>query len=193
MYSLIIDTSTKYLYLCLIKDNKIIKEIKEESNRNHAPNSVLLIEQILKENNINISILDEVIVGIGPGSYTGLRISLTIAKMICSFMDIPLKTISTLYLMSSGYDGLVVPLIDARRGNFFCAAYNDDVVLEDKLRAKEEIETNISNFTYIEEDMFSVNINKVLKQAKLVEQVDSLVPNYLRLTEAEYNLTKNND
>ncbi len=193
MYSLIIDTSTKYLYLCLVKDNKIIKEIKEESNRNHAPHSVLLVEETLKNNNIKVSDLNEVIVGIGPGSYTGLRIALTIAKMISSFMDIPLKTISTLYLMSSGYEGLVVPIIDARRGNYFSAAYSDETILEDKLRTKDEIEELVKDFKYIDEDMFSVDVNKVLKYAVIVEQVDSLVPNYLRVTEAEYNLNKNND
>lgn len=191
MYSLIIDTSTKYLYLCLIKDNKIVKEILNASDRNHAPHSVLLVEETLKANNIKVSDLSSVIVGIGPGSYTGLRIALTIAKMICSFMDIPLKTISTLFLMSSGHDGLVVPIIDARRGNFFSAAYNNDTILEDKLRTKEEIESLVSDFTYIDEDMFSVDINKVLNKATIVEEVDSLVPNYLRITEAEYNLNKN--
>lgn len=193
MYSLIIDTSTKFLYICLVKDNTIVREVKEESNRNHAPGSVVRIEEILKENNIKINNLDEVIVGIGPGSYTGLRIALTIAKMICSFMDIPLKTISTLFLMSSGYDGLVVPVIDARRGNYFSAAYNDKTILEDKLRTKEEIENSIKDFTYIDEDMFNVNVSKVLKNAVKVKEVDALTPNYLRMTEAEYNLIKKDD
>ncbi len=192
MYSLIIDTSTKYLYICLVKDNKILKEIKHESNKNHAPFSVLFVQDILKENKINIDDLNEVICGIGPGSYTGLRISLTIAKMICSFKEIPLKTISTLYLMSSGYDNKVVPIIDARRGNYFSASYNE-VLFEDKLRTKEEIESLISDFEYIDEDMFKVNVNKVLSNAKLEEKVDGVVPNYLRVTEAEYNLKKNND
>ncbi|MFI3251614.1 MAG: tRNA (adenosine(37)-N6)-threonylcarbamoyltransferase complex dimerization subunit type 1 TsaB [bacterium] len=193
MYSLIIDTSTKFYYLCLVKDGEIIKEIKEESNRNHAPYSVLAIEEVLNENKLTINDINEVICGIGPGSYTGLRISLTIAKMICSFKEIPLKTISTLYLMSSGYDNLVVPIIDARRGNFFSAAYNDKVILEDKLRTKEEIENEVKDFTYIDEDMFKVNITKVLENAVVEEMVDGVVPNYLRITEAEYNLKKNND
>lgn len=192
MYSLIIDTSTRYLYLCLVKDDKVIKEILNDSEKNHAPHSVLSIENILKENKINIKDINEVICGIGPGSYTGLRISLTIAKMICSFMDIPLKTISTLYLMSSGYDGLVVPIIDARRGNFFSAAYNNETILEDKLRTKEEIETELNDFKYIDEDMFNVDVVKVLNNAVVEEMVDGVVPNYLRITEAEYNLKKNN-
>lgn len=192
MYSLIIDTATKYLYLCLVKDDKVIKEIKHESNKNHAPFSVLFIEEILKENKLTIDDLNQIICGIGPGSYTGLRISLTIAKMICSFKEIPLKTISTLFLMSSGYDNKVVPIIDARRGNYFSASYNE-VLFEDKLRTKEEIEKLINDFIYIEEDMFKVDVKKVLSNAVLEDKVDGVVPNYLRITEAEYNLKKDND
>lgn len=189
MYSLIIDTATKYLYICLVKDNKIIKEIKNESNKNHAPFSVLFIEEILNENNLSIDDLDEVICGIGPGSYTGLRIALTIAKMICSFKEIPLKTISTLYLMSSGYDENVVAIIDARRGNYFSGSN----LLEDKLRTKEEIESLVKDFVYVDEDMFKVDVVKVINKATLEEKVDGVIPNYLRVTEAEYNLKKKND
>ncbi len=190
MYSLIIDTSTKYLYICLAKDNEIVEEIKNESNKNHAPFSVLFIEEILNRNNLSINDLKEVICGIGPGSYTGLRIALTIAKMICSFKDITLKTISSLYLMSSGYDNKVVAIMDARRGNYFSGSYNE-VLLEDKLRTKEEIEELISDFDYVDESMFKVNIVKVLKEAKIEKQIDGVVPNYLRITEAEYNLKNN--
>ncbi len=192
MNSLIIDTGTKYLYICLVKDKKVVKEIKHESNKNHAPFSVLLIQEILNENNISIDDIDEVICGIGPGSYTGLRIALTIAKMICSFKDIPLKTISTLYLMASGYTEKVVPIIDARRGNYFSASYNE-VTFEDKLRTKEEIELLINDFTYIDEDMFKVDVVKVLDNAKKEDKVDGVIPNYLRVTEAEYNLKNKND
>ncbi|MFI3329317.1 MAG: tRNA (adenosine(37)-N6)-threonylcarbamoyltransferase complex dimerization subunit type 1 TsaB [bacterium] len=194
MCSLIIDTSTKYLYLCLVKDNKVIKEILEDGNKNHAPHSVLLIEEILKNNKININELTEVICGIGPGSYTGLRISLTIAKMICSFKNIPLKTISTLYLMSSAYEGKIVPVISARRENYFCGGYNNDkLILEENVRTKEEIEQEVKEFKYIEEDMFKVDPLKVLKYAKEESKVDEVVPNYLRITEAEYNLKNKND
>lgn len=192
MYSLIIDTATKYLYICLVKDGIVLKEIKHESNKNHAPFSVLFVQEVLEENKINIDDINEVICGIGPGSYTGLRIALTIAKMICSFKEIPLKTISTLFLMSSGYDNKVVPVIDARRGNYFSASYNE-ICFEDKLRTKEEIELLIKDFTYVDEDMFKVDVTKVLNKAVLEKKVDGVVPNYLRVTEAEYNLKKEND
>ncbi len=194
MSTLIIDTSTKYLYLCLVKDNKVIQEILEDGNKNHAPHSVLLIEEILKNNNININDLNEVVCGIGPGSYTGLRISLTIAKMICSFKNIPLKTISTLYLMSSAYEGRIVPVISARRENYFCGGYeNNKSLFDEGVKTKEEIELIISDFKYIEEDMFKVNPIKVIENSKLESKVDEVVPNYLRITEAEYNLKKKND
>ncbi len=189
MISLIIDTSTKYFYLSLVKDNTILKEILVEE-KNHAPHSVLLIQEVLKENNLNTKDLDEVICGIGPGSYTGLRISLTIAKMICSFHNITLKTISTLYLMSSGYNHEVLSLIDARRGNYFSATYNGNNILEEKLRNIEDINCD---YDRVYEDDFKVDVFKVIKNAVKQDKVDEVIPNYLRITEAEYNLKKNND
>lgn len=192
MYRLIIDTATSRYYLCLAKDEEIIEEIIHESNKNHSPFSVLFIDEVLKRNNITIDDINEVICGVGPGSYTGVRIAVTIAKMICSLKEIPLRTISTLYLMSSGYDLPLAAMIDARRGNYFSCCYNIENPMEEKIRTLKEVSNLNIAASYITDDLFKINVKKVINTSKLIKKVDEVVPNYLRITEAEYNLKKKN-
>ena len=196
MISLIIDTSTKYLYIALVKDTEILGEKIFEGSKNHAGNSVYQIDLLLKEHNLKTSDLDNVYCGYGPGSYTGVRISVTIAKMLASFGNINLYSISSLFLAGSGYDNKnVAVMFDARRGNSFCACYGQNYI-EDKLRSNEEFLNTINEFNdlvIVNESNFKVNPLKVINNSVEVKDIESFIPNYLRITEAEYNLKKNND
>ena len=194
MNSLIIDTSTKYLYIGLVQDDKVLAERIFEGSKNHAGNSVYQIDLLLKEFGLNTSNIDNVYCGYGPGSYTGVRISVTIAKMLASFSDINLYGISSLFLAGSGYDNKnVAVMFDARRGNSFCACYGE-VEINDKLRNNEEFLNMLSeanDLVFVNEENFKVNPLKVIKYAFRVNDVEAFVPNYLRITEAEYNLRNN--
>ena len=191
MNSLVIDTSTKYLYIALVRDNAILAEKVFEGSKNHAGNSVYQIDLLLKEFGLQTKDLDNVYCGYGPGSYTGVRISVTIAKMLASFANINLYAISSLFLAGSGYDNMnVAVMFDARRGNSFCACYGKNMI-EDKLRNHEEFINIVNEFedlVVVNESNFKVNPLKVMENATKVEDVEAFVPNYLRITEAEYNL-----
>ena len=194
MNSLIIDTSTKYLYIGLVQDDKVLAERIFEGSKNHAGNSVYQIDLLLKEFGLNTSNIDNVYCGYGPGSYTGVRISVTIAKMLASFSDINLYGISSLFLAGSGYDNKnVAVMFDARRGNSFCACYGE-VEINDKLRNNEEFLNMLSeanDLVLVKEENFKVNPLTVIQHAFKVNDVEAFVPNYLRITEAEYNLRNN--
>lgn len=196
MLSLILDTSTKYLYIALVKDSKVLAEKIFEGSKNHAGNSVYQIDLLLKEFNLKTTDLDNVYCGYGPGSYTGVRISVTIAKMLASFQDIKLYAVSSLFLAGSGYDNKNTAIMfDARRGNSFCACYGEKLI-EDKLRSNEEFLNSVNgleDLIIVNETNFKVNPLKVMSNAMLVEDVEAFVPKYLRITEAEYNLKHQND
>ena len=196
MISLILDTSTKYLYIALVKDNEILAEKIFEGSKNHAGNSVYQIDLLLKEFSLKTTDLDCVYCGYGPGSYTGVRISVTIAKMLASFQDIKLYSVSSLFLAGSGYDNKnVAVMFDARRGNSFCACYGENFIA-DKLRSNEEFLNTVSAYediVIVNESNFKVNPLKVITNATLVEDIEAFVPKYLRITEAEYNLKHQND
>ena len=189
MYSLMLDSSTKILYTAIVKDETVVFESYIEGRNDHAKNIVDIIDKGLKKNNIEAKDLDDVVVGYGPGSYTGVRMAVSVAKMIASFMDKPLYTISTLKLMASGSKGIVLSMIDARRNNSFGmiidmntnsyikneALYSNNELLESKY----DVVVNDSSY--------KVDPLYVLKNKELVENKDLLTPNYLRETEAERN------
>lgn len=103
MKTLIIDTSTKYLYVSLVFANVEVYTNILEGKNNHSEQLLPIITQGLKLNNISVGDLDKIIVGKGPGSYTGLRISMTVAKMLAWTKKIDLYTISSLDIIASGY------------------------------------------------------------------------------------------
>ncbi len=192
MYTLIIDSATKVLYHALVKDDKVVKEIYTKGQNDHAKNIVSLIEKMLKEENITVDNLDKIVCGIGPGSYTGVRMAVTVAKMLSSFKRIPLYEISTLKLISSGESGKVLAMIDARRGNAFSAIYQDsNLVLSEAMRAKEEVMKE-SYDAIVDESNYKVDPIKAIAYSVRHENPHSLNPNYLRETEAERNAKNEN-
>ena len=186
MYKLILDTATKNLYVCLIKDNLVIDERYICGKNDHAKNILTTIDDILNKEGIKVTMLDSIICGVGPGSYTGVRMSVTVGKMIACNSNVKLYGISSLYLMSSGYDGKVLSLIDARRGNSFCSSYvSDEIECEDLLR-------DTSLFIDSHKDYFIVDENNMkVNKALVCNNPHGFVHNYLRETEAERN--KNHD
>lgn len=192
MYTLIIDSATKVLYHALVKDDKVVKEIYTKGQNDHAKNIVSLIEKMLKEENITVDNIDKIVCGIGPGSYTGVRMAVTVAKMLSSFKRIPLYEISTLKLISSGESGKVLAMIDARRGNAFSAIYQDsNLVLSEAMRAKEEVMKE-SYDAIVDESNYKVDPIKAIAYSVRHENPHSLNPNYLRETEAERNAKNEN-
>lgn len=193
---LVIDSATKYLYIGLFEDEKCLGKFYEAGHNDHSVKLMSEIEVLFNENNLAVRDLAEIIVGIGPGSYTGLRIGVVVAKMFGWNNDIPVKTVSSLAMMASTCQGnlLILPEIDARRGNSFLGLYRN--VGKGLEKAAEEQLTNLEEYKNSINEEYEVisngepDIPKLLQSNLLVEVKDihGLNPNYLRLTEAERNL-----
>jgi tRNA threonylcarbamoyladenosine biosynthesis protein TsaB len=192
---LVIDTATNYIYLSLVIDGEEKQSIYEEGINNHSATIIPYLESLLKKESIELKDINQVIIGIGPGSYTGVRIGVTVAKMIGYLNKIDVYTISSLALIASYSDSeYVLPLIDARRNNAFMAVYQNTnrelkLVEADCLENVEIFQERI-NFDFAIVNKGKPKIKKIL-DSKLLNKVDdihSLTPNYLRVTEAERNL-----
>lgn len=191
---LIIDTATKYIYLALVIDDLLVDSVYEVGNNDHSVTIMPYLESMIKKQDISLNQLDEVIVGVGPGSYTGVRIGVTVAKMIAYLNDISIYKVSSLALMASHSNSrYILPLIDARRGNAFMALLENDngikYVKEDRLQNIDSFK-EIIDVKYEEVIEGEPQIIKIIKSNLLeaVEDVHALVPNYMQLTEAERNL-----
>ena len=190
MYTLLLDSATKVLYVALVKDENVIYEKYLEGKNDHAKAIVCLVDEALKSASIETFNLDRIVVGVGPGSYTGVRMAVSVAKMMSVFANVKLYSISTLELMASGYNGKVLATIDARRGNAFAAIVdidNEVYALEEGLYECTKLDEKVVDYK-VNESNYKVNAIYCINNSKLVDEPHLLVPNYLRDTEAERNL-----
>lgn len=103
--------------------------LKEDFNSNysHAESLHVFIEEVITSANKNISDIDAIAVSKGPGSYTGLRIGVSAAKGLCFALEKPLISVSTLEGLAHQLkidDGLIVPMLDARRLEVYSAIFD---------------------------------------------------------------------
>ncbi len=147
-YILNIETATKNCSVAIAKDGKVIccKELATEGY-SHAEKLHVFIEEVLKQAQITYKDLDAIAVSKGPGSYTGLRIGVSAAKGLCYALDIPLIAIDTLEVLAAQVkieEGIIIPMLDARRMEVYSAIFNSN---QEKIR---EVAAEI-----ISEDSFS--------------------------------------
>ncbi|TNF41403.1 MAG: tRNA (adenosine(37)-N6)-threonylcarbamoyltransferase complex dimerization subunit type 1 TsaB [Bacteroidetes bacterium] len=133
-----IETSTEVCSVSLAESGNLV--VMKESNEgfNHSKLLTVFIDEIFKENSLKIKSLDAVAVSKGPGSYTGLRIGVSVAKGLCYGLNIPLISVCSLEMMavhtarnlekyvpaSNSLSYLFCPMIDARRMEVYTALYN---------------------------------------------------------------------
>jgi len=127
-----IETSTEVCSVALSRGNVCLSVKESAEGRNHASLLTLLIDELLHSHDISASGIDAVAVSSGPGSYTGLRIGLSVAKGLCYGANLPLVSVSTLQAMAMGFaqqnevddQTLLCPMIDARRMEVYTALYD---------------------------------------------------------------------
>jgi tRNA threonylcarbamoyladenosine biosynthesis protein TsaB len=126
-----IETATTVCSVALSENGNVLA-YKEIQQRNvHAEVITLFIDEVLKMANKQYNELNAVAVSCGPGSYTGLRIGISVTKGLCYSLDIPLIAIETLEAMVDGMQTaidkvLFCPMIDARRMEVFTAVFDAD-------------------------------------------------------------------
>jgi len=167
---LIIETSTEVCSVALATDGKVIDLIESKEGQNHARLTGVFAEKLLANNQINARDLSAVAVSKGPGSYTGLRIGVSVAKGICYANRIPLIAIGTLEAMSDHvmqnrlrYDipenvpSLFCPMIDARRMEVFYELQDENGNVIKPITAEHVDETFLSNELFDKQVVFFGN------------------------------------
>ncbi|MFC0274522.1 tRNA (adenosine(37)-N6)-threonylcarbamoyltransferase complex dimerization subunit type 1 TsaB [Metabacillus herbersteinensis] len=221
MKALAIDTSNYVLGIALIDETQVIGEYITNLKKNHSARAMPAIDSLLKECDIVPQDLDKIIVAVGPGSYTGVRIGVSIAKTLAWSLNVPIVGVSSLETLAANgrlFDGYICPLFDARRGRVYTGLYqstaegllvveeDQNVLLEDWaeiLKEKRKPVLFLGNDVHIHLDTIK---EKLIEDAVIGQQpiqnprpselaflglnkqasdVHSLVPNYIRLAEAE--------
>ena len=216
-----IDTSHTPLTVAIVKDEQVLAEYKSSMKTTHSIGTMPAIEELMEKANIKPNEIEAIAVAKGPGSYTGVRIGVTIGKTLAWTLNVPIYAVSSLHVLAENapyFQGAVCSIMDARRGNVFAGIYsNGEVVKEahmslvDLLSTLESLEQPVlfvgMDVTIHWEQIKEVLGEKVqrvnaafdlpsaavlIEMAKKMEpsEVHTVVPEYLRITEAEANWMK---
>ena len=212
MLTLAIDTSTNILSLGLVREGTVLACFDEQTKNNQSAILMSKIQTMLAENNFSPIDLTEIAVAIGPGSYTGIRVGVAAAKSLGYALKIPVIGVSSLAVMAKATHvdtGIIVPMIDARRGTVFAAAYNakGTVLIKENHYELYDLLSKLKQFTdnvtfvgdvvveseaVTPETEFAVSkasaLAELARNMEKEKNIHQLVPNYLRKTEAEANL-----
>lgn len=133
---LCIETSTTVCSVALAQNHRVLSELREDTPNAHSTLLTVLIEKLLAQTGYQAEDLDALAVSSGPGSYTGLRIGVSVAKGICFAIDKPLIAITSLEILTAHFlqkapdvtdQDLLCPMIDARRMEVYSALYRNNL------------------------------------------------------------------
>ncbi|NJM14313.1 MAG: tRNA (adenosine(37)-N6)-threonylcarbamoyltransferase complex dimerization subunit type 1 TsaB [Bacteroidales bacterium] len=129
-----IETTSEICSVAISDNGKTLESQVHQEKQKHSAVLTLLIEKALKNTGLLTNELDAIAVSRGPGSYTGLRIGVSVAKGMCYAANLPLLSVNTLkamslHVLSSGdikdrQETLLCPMLDARRMEVYQALYN---------------------------------------------------------------------
>ena len=217
MNILAIDTSTMISTVTIASDGEIIGDFNVNQQKTHSESLVPMIENLLDLLGMTIGNIDKFVIAKGPGSFTGLRIGMTIAKTLAQVGDKDLIPVSTLLALAnnSSSDRLKVPMLDARGNRVYAAVYDSDfneIIRDDLYTIDEFVDlTNdldrrvelIGEIATKYEDKFKNSktlplnfrscigrslIKIALKEDREAKKLYEISPNYLRKSQAEREL-----
>lgn len=192
MLTLCIDTAYKYLTCALISDEKILASVSLPCFKRQSEELFVVLEQIFSEANIERKDIDSICISEGPGSYTGVRIAMSLAKTIGEVLPVDVYTISTLRLYAAGNPSTMV-IMNARANRAYVGVFNNnEIILEDHISEISEI--NPMSYKVIGDGSLVNQIDdfgdiplaflKTKPVWKKVDRIAYLVPKYLKESES---------
>ena len=196
MKYLFINSATANLVVAIINNGKIAYIYDNNDGNDTSSKMMPVLDEAFKKSELKPKDIDKIFVVTGPGSFTGIRVGLTVAKVMAYSLNIPIIPISSLEVMVSDNGGTA--LINARRGYVFAGSYDsnlnslyhDSYVLMNDHLLKPYVSYDSFDFETIKPN---IDILKVVKKHENDKDVNPhlIKPNYLKLTEAEEK--SNND
>ena len=192
MITILLDSSNTNLSVGIAIDNLLLEYISYEAWQRQSEYMIPELDKLLSKYNVSRDEIKEVMVAKGPGSYTGVRIAITIAKTIATALDAKLYAVSSLRVQKDcKYPSIC--LINARSGRSYIGVYEDDkVLLDDQIMKNEDVLNYIKehpNYSvcgdvkYLGlEGVISNNIQEMLSLKNVLEPVNplSLKPVYMK-------------
>lgn len=139
MITLLLDSSNTFLSVGIKQDDALLDYVSYESWQSQSEHMVPEVDSLLKKHNLSRKDIKDIVVAIGPGSYTGVRIALTIAKTISLCLSVPVYPVSSLRVLKNSKRASIC-LINARSGRSYMGVYEaEKVILNDCIKTNEEV------------------------------------------------------
>ena len=194
MISLCMDSAYKQLVLGLYKEDALLAGISLEAFKKQSETIFAELNKILEQANLDYKDIDRVVITRGPGSYTGIRIAMTIAKVLCSQMHKELYTISTMQLYA-GLEPSANVILDARSHRAYVAHLEKGKIIgntqildleeaKDFLKAHPGKVFGDALLSEVEPSDFLKNFIELKAEYQKVENIHALVPDYLKESDA---------
>lgn len=191
MKTLVLDTCHKYLVIGCFEDDKCISCLNEYSWKQQSEHFFVGLNQCLKEAGWDRDDIEQVVITRGPGSYTGVRIAMTFAKILCTQKPVDLYTVPT-YLIFSGKKNCEV-IMDARSHRAYTGLCKDGKLMSEEIKTLDQLKEEINQFEFVGdvdllgsekyEINYAMNFMEVKDAWEKVENVHLLAPHYLKSKE----------
>ena len=144
MFTILLDSSNTSLTVGLAKDDILLESISYEAWQTQSEHMIPELDKLLDKYEVARNQISDVVVAIGPGSYTGVRIAITIAKTIAAVLPVKVYAISSLRCQKDGKNPSIC-VINARSGRSYFGVYEDDKVLvEDMILTNDKVQQYIN-------------------------------------------------
>ncbi|MBW5397345.1 tRNA (adenosine(37)-N6)-threonylcarbamoyltransferase complex dimerization subunit type 1 TsaB [Brachyspira pilosicoli] len=202
------DTVSSSFSIALKKDNNII-EINKENIKNHNEELLPILNVFLEDNKISLNDINCIVMGIGPGSFTAIRIAFSTIKTICYAKNIPIigvSSLETLYQNIVSFNGIKLSMIDARKGSIYANIYKDNNKIKENLDLTYEEATNLikdistkddtitlcgdgfsKNESYFLEKLQEYKLNKLDNSYNIIKASNSILMSEERYNKKEFD------
>lgn len=220
-----IDSTSKSASAALVKDGVLVSEYFLNCGLTHSKTLMNLIEKCMSDAQVDVKSIDDISVSVGPGSFTGVRIGIAVAKGIAFTNDLfccPVSTLESLAVNVKTFTGKIYSVLDARCNQVYFAEFESDSktikrVCSDSAVSLDDIKKRVCdeknkiifvgdgaelcyNYVGANKHVFIADENLRFTRASSVAMCydenkivksESLIPSYLRLSQAQRNLKNN--
>lgn len=193
MVAMLLDSSNTCLSVGFMKDDALLCFTSYESWQTQSENMIPEIDKLMKEHHLSRNDISSIIVSVGPGSYTGVRIAMTIAKVTALALQIPVYTVSSLRVLKDN-DKPSICVINARSGRSYFGVYQStEVIVSDCIKTNDEVLAYINEHPdyqvcgdarYLGKDKVDTNVCKqMVSLSKVLEKSSdnlALKPVYMK-------------
>ena len=192
MVTILLDSSNTNLSVGISRDNLLLESISYEAWQRQSEYMIPELHKLLEKYNVKRDEIGEIVVAKGPGSYTGVRIAITIAKTMAVALNAKLYAVSSLRVEKDGKNPSIC-LINARSGRSYIGVYEGEkTILEDRIMKNDEVLEYINSHPsysvcgdvkYLDESVIETNnIVEMLSLKDYLEPINplSLKPVYMK-------------